>query len=212
MKKLAQIAALFLSILILPGCAAGRNDGIVGDGSMPETEEITFSPADAFSYVIGSAEETLEWAQKNPVAISGETASGHEVIEAFFDAANAGNPASVLCAKYYDIHPESMSAELYEEEKNQYPVLYFYLVEYDGKEYRVKTRESSGTELLSEETYPYFVHLTGKNPEGALTKYTDEYDLVYDPDVTLDQLWMAMASSASPEPVRFTPVFTDYHD
>lgn len=212
MKRPVQIAALLFSILLLPGCAASGNGGIVGEGSTPETEEITFSPANAFDYVLGSAEETLKWAQEHPVAISGEHCSGHEVIEAFFDAANAGKPASVLCAKYYDIHPERMSAELYEEEKDQYPVLYFYLVEYDGKEYRVKTRESSGTELLGAETYPYFVHLTGENTAGALTRYTDEYDLVYDPDVTLDQLWMSIAESANPEPVRFTPVFTDYHD
>lgn len=212
MKNLARIAALLFSILLLPGCAASDNGGIIGEGSTPETEEITFSPANAFDYVIGSAEETLKWAQENPVAVSGENSSGHEIIEEFFETVNAGKPASVLCAKFYELHPESMSAELYEEEKNQYPVLYFYLVEYDGKEYRVKTRESSGTELLGAETYPYFVHLTGENPAGALTRYTDEYDLVYDPDVTLDQLWMSFADSANPEPVRFTSVFTDYHD
>ena len=212
MKKTASIAAFFLSTVLLTGCAPSGNDGMIADGGTPETEEITFSPASAFADVVCSAEEALKWAEENPVAVSGEFSTGHEIIEAFFNTANAGNPASVLCAKYYEIHPESMSAELYEAEKDQYPVLYFFLVEYDGKEYHVKARDSRGTELDRGEIYPYLVHLTGENPAGALTKYTDEYALVDDPDVTYDQLWKSMASSDSSQIIRFTSVFTDYHD
>lgn len=212
MKTAVRIAALLLSTLFLTGCAASGNDRMNGDGSTPETEELMFSPANAFADVVCSAEEALKWAEENPVAVSGEFSTGHEIIETFFNTANAGNPASVLCAKYYEIHPESMSAELYEAEKDQYPVLYFFLVEYDGKEYHVKVRGSSGTESDREETYPHFVHLTGENPAGALTKYTDEYDLVDDPAVTLEQIHASMFSSSSPETIRFTSVFTDHHD
>ena len=67
MKKSASIAALLLSTMFLTGCAASGNDGIIGDGSTPETEEITFSPASAFADVVCSAEEALKWAEENHV-------------------------------------------------------------------------------------------------------------------------------------------------
>ncbi len=209
MKRFALTAALLLHILIMPGCTA---DGIVGGDSAPETEAVTFSPANAFADVVCSAEEALKWAKENPVAISGEICAGHEVIETFFDTINAGNPASVLCAKYYELHPESMSAELYEAEKDQYPVLYFCLVEYDGTEYHVKVRSSSGTELDSEETYQHLVHLTGGNPAGALKKFTDEYDLTDDPNVTFEQIQRSLYSSHSGDYIRHKALFTDFHD
>ena len=105
-----------------------------------------------------------------------------------------------------------MSAELYEAEKEQYPVLYFDLIQYDGKEYHVKTRSSSDTELIDDETYQHLVFLTGENPAGALTKYTDEYDLVDDPNITMEQLISSMVSSQYGDWIRHTTVFTDYHD
>ena len=212
MRKTAIVAALFFGMMLLTGCAASGNNGMIADGDTPETEEITFSPANAFADVVCSAEEALKWAEEKPVAVSGEFSTGQDIMASFFNTANAGNPASVLCAKYYELHPEGMTAELYEAEKDQYPVLYFVLVEYDGKEYHVKTRESSGTELDSAGIYQHLVFLTGENPEGALTKYTDEYVLVDDPDITLEQLHRSMVSSQYGDWIRHSTVFTDFHD
>ena len=105
-----------------------------------------------------------------------------------------------------------MSAELYEAEKDQYPVLYFVLVEYDGGEYRVRVRDSRETTPETDETYQHLVFLTGENPESALTKYTDEYDLVDDPDITLEQLHRSMFSSQYGDWIPHSTLFTDFHD
>ena len=87
----------------------------------------------------------------------------------------------VLCAHYYVLDKERMSAELYAEEKDKYPKLFFYLVEYDGTEYSVSA-ESTVEALDYEETFKYLLHFTGDAPSStALFSSYDNYVLVDDP-------------------------------
>ena len=212
MKRLPRIAALLFGMTLLTGCAAPGKSSQTENGSSVEKAAAEFSPEKAFAEVICPAEEALKWAEENPVAVSGENSSGHENIASFFKTANDGKPAAVLCAKYYELHPEGMTAELYEAEKDQYPVLYFYLVEYDGEEYHVRIRDSRKTTLDTAGTYAYLLHLTGENPPGALYRYTEEYDLVDDASVTWEQLQRSVFSSQSGDFIRHTPVYVDLHD
>ena len=218
MKRFVRIVSAFLGILTLNGCAPSvhtspsENDSSAANESAAGDTGISFSPEKAFAEVICPADEALKWAEDNPVVVNRDSVSGKEVWNAFFDAVSAGNPASVLCAHYYELHPESVSAELYEAEKDQYPVLYFYLVEYDGEEYHVRTRDSRKTTLDTAGTYAYLLHLTGENPPGALYRYTEEYDLVDDASVTWEQLQRSVYSSHSGDFIRHTPVYVDLHD
>ena len=84
MRKSAIVAALFFGMMLLTGCAASGNHGMIADGDTPETEEITFSPADAFADVVCSAEEALKWAEENPVAVSGEFSTGQDIMASLF--------------------------------------------------------------------------------------------------------------------------------
>ena len=58
--------------------------------------------------------------------------SGRDIWDEFCAEVEKGEPAEVLCATYYSIDPERMSPELYEQEKDSYPQLFFTLLKFDG--------------------------------------------------------------------------------
>ncbi|WP_295084084.1 immunoglobulin-like domain-containing protein [Ruminococcus sp.] len=184
------------------------------DGSAAELCERDPSPEEVFENKLCTAEEALEWAYNNPVVVQDDThiTSGKDIWEQFFDSANAKKPASVMCVYNYVLHKESMAPELYEEEKDLYPQLFFCMLNYDGEEFHVKIRKSDETELDSDETYKYLLHLSAKNPDTALYRYTDEYVLVNDPSVTWEKLQRSMFSSQSGDWIKHSTVYTDMYN
>ena len=90
-----------------------------------------------------------------------------------------------------------MSEALYEEEKDRYPKLFFYLVEYDGKEYSVKTRESNTETTDYQETFRYLLHFAGDAPASALYAEYDNYVLVDDPNATWEGIQAGLFSARS---------------
>ena len=144
-----------------------------------------------------SADESLKKAKEsNVVVMEGlRCTSGKAVWDAFFKAVSAGKSARVLCAHYYTLDPERVSPELYAREKDQYPKLFFYLVEYDGETYSVKVRLSDERELDYEDTFPYLLHFTGKAPRNAAYDTYDNYVLLDDPTATMEGIWAGIVSS-----------------
>ncbi len=220
MRKIFLLSAIALSgILCLQGCAQPQNNSITEQDQAAVTpaesqEQSGFSPAEAFEKTLCSADDALNWAKSQPVVVmqDAQCTAGKEVWQQFYETANAGKPASVLCANYYTLDNQNIAPELYEAEKDNYPQLFFSLIEYDGKEYTLKARMSSETTLDLSRTYQYLVHFEEQNPDGAVYKYTDEYDLMDDPSVTWEQLQQSMFSSSSLEWIRFNTVYCDSHD
>ena len=104
-----------------------------------------------------------------------------------------------------------MSEELYEEEKDQYPKLFFYLVEYDGKEYSVQVRESNVEALDYQETFQYLLHFTGDAPSStALYSTYDNYVLVDDPTATMEGIWAGLVSSQFGAGYKHCTVYQNY--
>jgi len=144
-----------------------------------------------------SADDALELSKKtDTVVFEGlRCTSGSDVWDAFYQAVSNKSPASVLCAHYYILNKESMSEELYESEKDQYPKLFFYLIEFDGEKYTVKTRESTAETIDYQETFQYLLHFTGMAPATARYSSYDNYVLVDDPSATWEGIMAGIISS-----------------
>ena len=135
--------------------------------------------------------------------------SGEEAWNGFLEQVGREEPASVLCATYYTLDPEHMSPELYEEEKDEYPKLYFCRVDYEEGKFRVTTRLSTERDPESADSFPYLNHYTGKAPATARFSTYNYYVLTDDPDVTWEKIERGMYSSQSGDWIRHKRVFSD---
>lgn len=189
MRKIIALLLLSCTLILLCSCAKkqanadnSRKDGIT-------MEELFQKKC--------SAKEALEYSKNsNTVVLEDLTCtSGSEVWDEFYKSVSSGKSASVLCAFYYTLDKENISPELYAQEKDLYPQLFFYLVEYDGKEFTVKTRMSSEEKLEREETYQYLKHYTGDAPSTAIYSKYDYYVLVDEEDLTWEDIEKGLFSS-----------------
>ena len=200
MKHYKVLAAALLSGLLLSGCAASgrKNDA--------------FNPEEVFQTVVCPADEALSWAESQPVVVrrDSDCSSGKEIWDAFYGSVQAGKPASVLCADYYTLDDQNIDPELYEAEKDQYPVLFFTLVKYDGSSFNYQCRCSSGETLDSEDTFKYLLYMPQELPDTAKHRHSDNYVLTDDDSVTWDQIIQSMISSQYDDSVRYHIVHTDY--
>lgn len=195
MKRIITMIVIAMSIMMLASCA--RKD----KGGSPEL----------FNRVL-KADEALEQAKNTDTVVfedSGVT-SGKAFWLAFCKKAAKGEKASVLCAYYYTLDRRNISEELYEQEKDEYPVLYFKLIEFDGQNYHVKTRDSKSPDMESEETYEYLLHFTGKGPSTAVFENYEYYVLADDKTLTWEKIEKGSFSSQLNAFIRHDMVFSDY--
>ena len=167
--------------------------------------------AEAFNENFCSADAALEWAIDNDVVVFENLSctSGKDVWNTFYLTAEEGNPASVLCAFYYTLDEDSVSEELYEEEKDNYPVLYFYLVTYD-ETYNIKVRDSSQHEIDYEyDGFLYLNHYNGENPEGSEDRFYNAYVLTDYEHITWDDISHGIYGS---DKMGYVEHITVYHD
>lgn len=158
------------------------------------------------------AGEALELCKNDDVVVIEDMrcTSGREVWDAFYRTTQAGKKASVLCAHYYTIDKEHMSEELYEEEKDKYPALYFMLVKYDGKRYTVTTRDCSLETPEPSQSYKYLMHYTGSAPTPyAVYSTYDRYVLTDSSGYSWEDIERGMYSSRLGDYIRHCSVYTD---
>lgn len=161
-----------------------------------------------------TADDGLE-AAKNAGAVVVEDmkcTSGKENWNLFYSEVCDGVPSTVLCAEYYTLDKEHTGAELYEEIKDQYPMLFFVLLDYDGEKFTVTTRESREEEPESSEEYLCLNHYTGEMPSQSNYRKYDRYVLTDDPSVTWDEIMTEMLSSYSVSEIRHYEVYHDFTD
>ena len=170
--------------------------------------------AEAFNENFCSADAALDWALDNDVVVFENLSctSGKDVWNTFYLTAEEGNPASVLCAFYYTLDEDSVSEELYEEEKDNYPVLYFYLVTYD-ETYNIKVRDSSQHEIDYEyDGFLYLNHYNGENPEGSEDRFYNAYVLTDYEHITWDDISHGIYGSDKRGYVEHITVYHDLFD
>ena len=205
MRKTIAIVITAVFAIMLAACSGETgHSGMTDNGSTGQSIESLFQ-------TVCTADEALALAKKTDAVVFEERGctSGKEVWDAFYRAVSGNSPASVLCAHYYVLDRERVSEELYEEEKDQYPKLFFYLVEYDGKEFSVKTRDSTEEKPDQQETFRYLQHYTGDAPSTALYSSYDNYVLIDDPDATWDEIMAGMASSQLNAGYRHCTIYND---
>jgi hypothetical protein len=192
MRKAITILLMTFSIILLASCSENNGGNGMSNNSINANQSI-----ESLFQMVCSADDALELSKKTSTVVFERRGctSGNEVWDAFYQAVSSESPASVLCAHYYVLDKEHMSEELYEEEKDQYPKLFFYLIEYDGKEYSVKTRESTVEAIDDQETFKDLLHFTGEAPATALYSTYDNYVLVDDSSATWEGIVAGMVSS-----------------
>ena len=213
MKKFITTLLIACSLMTWTSCATKKN----ADSSPTATQSYTQQKEakEKMEEIFGKicpADEALELAKKSDVAVfeNLQCISGQEVWDAFYQTVSDGIPSAVLCANYYTLDGQNMSAELYEQEKDNYPVLYFTLLEYDGKEFSIKVRDSSTEKLDQEETFKYLKHFTGDAPRTGNYRNYDSYILVDEDDVTWEKIERGLYSSQYGDWVRHHTVYSNY--
>lgn len=158
-----------------------------------------------------SADEALKLAKESDVVVMEDMVctSGKNVWDDFYKAVSGGNPASVLCATYYTIDKNHMSPELYEQEKDKYPCLYFTLLEYDGNVFTTKVRDSKSDTIEGEESYKYIQHFTGNPPPTALYSTYDYFVLLDEKAENWEEIEAELYSSQYGVLRKYKTVYSD---
>lgn len=198
MRKILVVLLTLSMLMVMTSCMGG-------EGMNKDIEKV-------FATVC-SADEALALAKSSDVVVIEEKGctSGQKVWDSFYKDVSGGMAATVLVADYYTIDKEHVSEELYEQEKDQYPQLYFCLVKFDGKKYSIDTRLSTSSESDKQETYNCLQHYTGDAPtEDALYDKYEYYVLTDDANVTWDEIMASMLDSSSPDFIKHYTVYSNF--
>lgn len=158
---------------------------------------------------ICTADEALKLAKEGDVVVicDMECVSGQEVWDEFYERVSDGKAASVLCAHYYTLNEVNIDHSLYEEIKDDYPMLYFMKLVYDGESFTIEVRLSSSEEIDYSGTYKYLNHYTGEMPPQATYDNYEYYVLVDSESVTWENIWDGIFSSQFDAGVRHYSVY-----
>lgn len=144
------IAAIFLFVLVTTSCAGRQGTGTDAAPNSGNSPKIHPMSVPQFEELCAgySVEEALQCLKMSEVALTlngGDfSSSGGQYMEEFYQKVKEGKPAEVLCAQYYELNPERMTAEAYEREKREYPKIFISKIVFDGSSFKLRTKEISG--------------------------------------------------------------------
>ena len=139
-----------------------------------------------------------------------ECAAGLSGWEKFYTDVENKTPSSVCCAHYYTLNKDSVSEELYNEEKDNYPQLFFTYLEYDGNGFSVTVRKSDLDETDYSDSFKYLMHYTGDTPETSVYSSYELYVLTDDSEVTWEEIESGLYSSQFNAGYKHYAVFVNY--
>ncbi|KNY30305.1 hypothetical protein Bccel_5585 [Pseudobacteroides cellulosolvens ATCC 35603 = DSM 2933] len=156
------------------------------------------------------ADYTLEDAKSGNCVVfeNGDITHGQSTWDDFITATDDSKPSIVRLAYYYTLgDPSKYSKDLYQEIKDDYPVLYITDLTFDGKKYIIKGIEDG--KLISKE-YKYLMKYEGqpKSPTAIFSEYT-YYVLVNDNTVTWDDIEHGISSSQFGDYIDHYQVYSD---
>ena len=139
---------------------------------------------------------------------NGDVTNGESIWQEFLDTVDNGKKATVRLADYFTIEdPSRYAPELYEEVKDDYPMLFIKDLTFDGSEYVTESYEDG--KLISD-TYKYLMKYEGApRSETALYYSYLYYVLVNDDTFTWDEIWKSMLSSQSGAYIPHDLVYSD---
>lgn len=139
---------------------------------------------------------TLEQAREENCLVmeDGSVTSGQDIFDDFLAKTENKEPASIRVVKYYTLDKSTVSPELYEQEKDKYPVMCITDVIYKNGTFTTYSYENLDDELF-EKTFKYMVKDEYiANPQATFTTSLN-YILVNDKNVTYDKIMSSMLSS-----------------
>ena len=162
---------------------------------------------------VDTADDALVKAQSSGIVVimNMSCASGFDKWQEFVESVDSGEPAEVLAAHYYTLDKERVSEELYEQEKDDYPQLFYYLLDYDGEQFTVTVRRSDEQEPERRETYKCLNHYEGEPNKEASFSHYDYYVLTDDPEVTWEEIEKGMYSSQAGDWIPHCTIFQNVY-
>lgn len=226
------IVPIFITVLMITGCAKdskanvpeeeGNNIIAEEEGNNTVSEEVdinTKSEEESNNTELEiegeyiplnrlPADYNLATAKKDKCVVyeNSNITEGQVEWDKFVSLTDKGNPAMVRLAFYYTLEEgPHISKELYEETKDDYPVLYPMDLTFDGDSYTIKHYEEG--KLISK-NFKYMVKYEGKaNPEATYSDYT-YYVLVNDNTVTWGDIFAGMVSSQFDASIDHSTVYS----
>ncbi len=188
MKKFAAIVLTF-ACLLCAGCGAMEK-------SMTLLAEL---PSDY----------SLEQAKADGCVVheDGDVSAGQEVWGEFVSAAAAGKSAAVRLYDYYTLDPESCAPEYYEQEKDNYPLIFVKDLSFDGSVYALSWIED-GKEYIREYEYLLRYEDSAESKTALYSSYV-RYVLTRDETVTWHDIFHGMVSSQLGDWIDAVSVYTD---
>ena len=199
-KQKAKSITFVIIVLctILVGCSVYTNND----------KDDTAIKEEQFERAIYTADEGLDWAKKNGIVIfeNLHCTSGKEIWDSFYDLVSNGEAASVICANYYTLDAKKVHPETFEQEKDNYPKLFFTIIIYDGNDFWKRTRLSTENELDSDVRYKYILYFTGEEKNI----HYEEYVLVNDSLITRERLLQSSYSSQLTDWIESATIYRDW--
>ena len=139
--------------------------------------------------------------------------NGEETWDTFFEKTREGENAQIQIAHYYTLDREGVSEEYYEQEKDNYPVIYLSsLLHYEGRYYYL-VRGYNTTEIENGDycEWDYLLALYDE-PSSATARFSScvHYVLVNDNTLTWDELEWGMLSSQLGDYIHHRSVIRKY--
>ncbi len=190
--KIFLLIALTLAMIVPAGCSE-----ITGIVDYLPFDEI---PAD---YSLDEAKS-----DRCVVLENSDITSGQDIWDDFLAAVSADEKSMVRLAFYYEIDdPSRYDPTLYEEIKNDYPVLYVNDLNFDGKKYEILSTDN-GKKVRK--TYSYMKKYEGSpsSENATFSKYL-RYVLVNDGNVKWEDIEHGMFSSMSGDWIDHFTVYID---
>ena len=153
---------------------------------------------------------TLENAKNDGLVVheNGNITSGQSIWDLFLEKTKKNEPDIVRLALYFTLENRNISPELYEEIKDDYPVLYIQDLDFDGKTYTLYSVEDD-EEYITQ--FKYLIQLTDASPPSTATFIKREmYVLVHNNEVTWEQIQHGMISSRFDDYIGHRIVYSKY--
>lgn len=136
--------------------------------------------------------------------------AGGDIWDEFYEKVSKGESASVLIAKYSTLDYHNMSDELYQKEKDKYPMIFLTEIVYDGRIFTQMTRYSIEDGISSQMLYKYIIHSKGPSTSKyAIYENHEEYMLVNKEGVTCEQVWNAGFSANFNNHIDFCSIYSN---
>jgi hypothetical protein len=203
-KRMRVLVGIFcMQTLFIAGCGKNTNQ--------LEGKEITRSKTNSYNIVelsnIADDFSLQDAKDAGMLVLENMTiTSGLNQWNEFYENAASGRSDEVMIAKYYEIGNESQySPELYEEIKDDYPILYVFSLKYDGSVYTLSYYEDS---KLYTYDYPYMIERVGHlSPTAAVAEHF--FALVNDKELSYHDIKWSMLSSNLADKVDYRDVFAE---